>query len=286
MALDFRLHLPGFYPSFTQLPLVRSVETGYVSTTIYPTFYKHITVEFSIPGHWGECVFDIYRAETNIGPWVKITDTPITGNYFKDVHTRDFSKFMNGWYIVEVQLPDGRRVQGPPTTWHNKRSNWVELRAKEIERRETLLLEKFVGIKSLVFRRKHFGMRCPNCWNDAIEKVTQDHCPICLGTSFNGGYFSGFETLFQYDQVTQAPQLEYRGRLEPNTITAWTISFPEIEVFDLILRVPDWRMFRVDALQNTELQTATVRQIVTLTELAKESIEYKLASQAMPEGYA
>lgn len=282
MALDFGFTLPGFYPAFYQQPLARTVETAYIETTIYPTFYKHIVIQYNIPPHWGNCHFDIYRAESEIGPFTKVTPTPITGFFFKDTNTDDFSKFMNGWYIVEVQLPDGRRIQGPATTWQNKRSNWTQIRAKEVERREILLLEKFVGIKSYIFRRRYFGMRCKKCWNPLIEKVTQDHCPDCLGTSFEGGYFPGFETLFQYDQTPSNAELEYRGRLEKNTASAWTVSFPQIEAYDLVLRVPDWKMFRVDAIQTTELQTVPVRQITTLVELDKESIEYKLAAQAMP----
>lgn len=286
MALSFTFHQPGYYPSFFKKPLTRTTETSYISATIFPTFYKHNVVEFSVPPHWGSCLFDIYRAETDVGPWQKISPSPVTGTFFKDVNTQDFSKYNNGWYIVECALPDGRRIQGSPVTWQNVRRNWVELRAKEIERRETLLLEKFVGVKTLVFRRKHFGQRCPNCWDFQTEKVTKDHCSVCLGTSFKGGYFPGFETLFQYEPVPQDSSLEERGRVELSMVPAWTISFPQLEMHDLLLRVPDWKMFRIEHVISTELQTKIVRQTVNLAELSKESIEYKLAAQAMPEAYA
>lgn len=286
VSLNFSVHLPGYYPSFFNLPLARTVETSYVSTLIYPTFYKHIVVEWDIPSIWGNCTFDIYRAESDVGPWTKITPTPISGTFFKDTTTMDFSKSMNGWYVVEVHLPDGRSIQGPVTTWENKRHHWVQIRAREIERRETILLEKFTGVKSLIFRRKHFGMRCPECWDFETEKVTKDHCSTCLGTSFKGGYFDGFETLLQYEPSPADTALEYRGRIESTVIPAWTVSFPRVETHDLVLRVPDWKIFRVDHVVSTELQTVAVRQILNLVELDKDSIEYELARQAMPENYS
>ena len=285
MALGFTFHLPSYYPSFYNLPLVRTVETGYITTTVYPTFYKHIVVEYSIPSHWGNCLFNIYRAESDVGPWEKLTPAPISGTFFKDENTHDYSLFMNGWYIVEVQLPDGRLIQGPATTWQNKRRKWVELRAAEIQRRETLLLEKFTGVKTFFFRRRNYGMRCPECWDPQTEKVTKDHCKTCLGTSFNGGYFPGFETLFQYEPTPNDAQLDYRGRVENNQVPAWTISYPQVEVFDVLLRVPDWKIYRIEHVLSTELQAVPLRQVVNLLELPKESIEYQLAKQAMPSNY-
>jgi hypothetical protein len=170
-------------------------------------------------------------------------------------------------------------------TWIQPRSGWVELRAKEIQRREMILLSKFTGVKSLIFRRKHYGKRCSNCWDFASERVTKDHCQVCLGTSFEGGYFTGFETLIQYDVTNNTSAFNYKGRDEKNTINGWTISVPIVDTFDLVLRVPDMSLYRVDYGQVTELQTQTVRQVLQLTELPKDSIEFKLASAAIPEGY-
>lgn len=285
MNLGFTYHRPGYFPLFSKAALVRGTETGYVATTIYPLFYKQVVIEWVIPPHWGNCKFNIYRAETDAGPWRRVTNTPVIGNYYKDPVVKDFSKFMNGWYIVEVILPDGRMVQSPPATWEQKRRNWVELRAKEIERRESLLLEKFTGVRSLIFRRKQFGLRCRECWDYETEKLTKDHCKTCMGTSFDGGYFPGFETLFQYDQTPNEIAMEEPGMMESNNLHAWTISFPKIEVQDVILRVPDWKIFRVERAVYTELQTKAVRQIAQLTELSKESIEFELTKQAMPVAY-
>lgn len=281
----FTFHQPGYFPAFHRLPLIQTVQSGYIDVTVWPNFYKQIVVDWSIPSHWGACKFDVYRSEDATGPWEKMTTAPITNNFFKDLDLKDFSKLMSGWYIVECELPDGRRIQSIPRTWEPVRKGWVELRAKEIERRNALLLTKFTGIQSVIFRRRHFGKRCTECWDFNTEKVTKDHCKTCFGTSFEGGYFNGYETLFQYDTPKNEAVLEERGHLEINQMSAWTVSYPRIEELDLILRLPDWKMFRVDDATATTLQTVPIRQVVQLTELSKDGIEYILSRQYMPAAY-
>ena len=285
MPLSFHISPLGFYPDFLTTSVASQVETNFVSTVLYPVFYKHTVVEFAVPAEWGNCLFNVYRGDSAEGPFEKLNPTPFNSNFFKDTGERDYYKFKSSYYVVEVQLPDGRLTKGAPTTWEVVRHRFVELRSKEIQRREMLLLSKFTGVKALLFKRKYFGKRCPNCWNAEIEKITKDHCPVCIGTSFEGGYYPAFETFMQWDPTTNTTNLGEPGLVESNTLNAWTISMPKIDSLDVILRVPDMALFRVDQTQATELQTKTVRQIVTMTELSKNSIEFKLAEQAIPKEY-
>jgi hypothetical protein len=252
---------------------------------VYPVFYKQLVVEWSIPASWGAATFNVFRSQTEYGPWALLNDTPISGNHFKDLTTVEFSKFSNNFYLVDAFLPNGRVIRSFPETWINRRTSFAEIRAQEIQRRELLLLTKFTGVKSLIFRKRTFGARCTNCWDSRIEKITKDHCEVCLGTSFEGGYFPGFESLVQYDPTPNQAALSYSGKIEPNTIPAWTVSFPEINTFDLIVRLPDFKVYRVDGTQSTELQSVTVRQMLNLNELDKESIEFKLINDLLPTDY-
>lgn len=285
MSLNFSFHLPGFYPNFRSLPLASNIETNFLQVRIYPVWMKQMVIEWDSQLSWGNCLFEVYYSPIEYGPFIKLTPSPISSNFFKDTTTQDYSKFQNSFYIVECILPNGQRIKSPPTTWQNKRSNWVELRALDIRRRESLLLSKFTGVKSFIFRRRNFGKRCPECWNEEIEKVKKDHCSTCLGTSFEGGYFDGFETLIQFEPTTNDAVLSYQGKFEQNQIPAWTIDYPTINVFDLVLRVPDSKLYRIDKVFGTELQTVVVRQSMLLTELAKESTEFNLINQILPIGY-
>lgn len=283
--LNFNAYSFQYYPRFLSVDLPVSREASPIVVKIYPLFYKQMVVEWSIPADWGNCTFNIFKGPGDAGPWTKISPVPVSGFYFKDVNTVQSSKYFSDFYKVEVQTSTGKVFQSIARTWENVRTGWVNLRATEIRRRELLLLSKFVGVPSIIFRRKTFGKRCPICWNGKIEKVIKDNCPSCLGTSFEGGYFEGFKTLLQYDPTPNETQFSYQGRFEPNTIMGWTVDTPDVSPFDLVLRLPDWKIYRVEAIQNTELQAVKVRQILKLNELDKESIEFRLANSQMPTDY-
>lgn len=242
-------------------------------------------VEWSVPEHFGSCTFNLYKSENESGPWERVNQNVITDNYYRIVKEVKDSKFNSEFFVLEVTLEDSTKALSYPISVKNTNSKWVGLRAKEVQRREWWLLTKYVGVPSLLFRKKTFGKRCPECWNPISKKVTKDNCPTCIGTSFEGGYFKGHPTYLQYDPTPNNAVLGYAGRQEPNTIPAWTVGFPEATVFDLVLRIPDWKVYRIDSMQTTELQTVPVRQMFMLTELGKNDIEYKLAEQVIPEEY-
>lgn len=286
MALSLSVAFPFNYTR--TVGTTASVVTPNISVKVYPLFYNTVIVEWSIPSTWGNCSFNVYRADTEVGALTKITDTPLVNtNFLSDVLTQDFSIFHKSWYVVEVQLPspDNRFIKSEMYSWENVRGNLMQIRANEITRRERILLNKFVGIDSLIFRRKYFGPRCPDCYNASIEKVTKDHCTSCLGTSFLGGYFPGISTKICYEISPNSTENTYVGKLETNRTSAWTISSPSVMSQDLVLRLPDFRLFKVEGVNSTELQTVSLRQSMQIVEKDKTSIEMNLINQILPSRY-
>lgn len=280
----------GYFPSLTKKNLSVTTYSKNVSVSVYIIFKKQVVVEWSVPPFYGDCKFNVYVSYTDMNTpsstWVKLNPSPLTGNYFKDLYSiTGETKFLSTFYIVEALLPTGNIIQSDATTFQNKQNSWVSLRAKEINRRETFLLSHFVGVDSVLFSKKTFGKRCHECWDYNIEKVILDNCPSCKGSSFEGGYFEGFRTLLQYEPTPNNADLSYQGAVEPNVIGAWTLSRPVIEVFDIIVRVPDSKAYRVTQVQNTELQTVQIRQILQLTELDRRSIEHTLISPYLNPSY-
>lgn len=250
-----------------------------IEVTVYPHWYSHASIAWTVPSTWGSCVFRVY---TQDGPAItELTTTPIAGPTFLDTTLRETSKFHNISYIVEAILTtQGNALKRSiPTTWEYKRRDWVELRYNEIQRREYLLLSKFVGVKSYIFRKRIYGARCTRCWNSDSEMVVDDHCPVCYGTSFLGGYFDPLPSFIQYDSTPNDRRKGYQGNIEPNQIGAWTISIPEISPDDVLIRTGDWAAYRVSRVTPTELQTKTVRQILTLTQFSRSDIENTLANR-------
>lgn len=249
--------------------------------TVFPDWFKRVSLEWKTPKEWGNCNFHVYfwPGGTETG-YKRITAAPLTNPYFTDTESQEYSRFRTGSYVVEALLLDRNiKVQSEPTSWKYLRRNFVEKRSAEIQRREYLLLSKFSGTKAYLFRKRNYGERCTRCWNRETEKVMDDHCPVCYGTSFKGGYFDPVPMFMQFEPTPNNLAKTYFGNLEANQIGAWTISVPEINSDDIVLRIGDWNIYKVVRTATTELQTNTVRQMITLTQLSRNDVENMLASR-------
>jgi hypothetical protein len=256
-----------------------------IMVTLYPSWYSQIVAEWSVPPEFGNCLFNVYFSQTEDGPFTKVNQTPIDGTFLSDTTTQEYSKFDHGWYLVEAILLDygNALMRSAATTWNTPQNKWVGLRAKEIQRREHLLLRKFVGVQSYLFRKRSYGKRCQLCYDPRTEQVLDDHCPSCIGTSFEGGYFTPAPVLAQYETTPGSRDKTYFGNLEANQIGAWTTSLPVVTPDDIIVRIGDWALYKIVRIMTTELQANTVRQILTLTQLSKGDIEYQLVKRQLPD---
>jgi hypothetical protein len=174
-------------------------------------------------------------------------------------------------------------IKSKPESWDTYQNQWVQLRSREVQRREYLLLRKFVGVKTSIFKKKTYGERCPECWNKRVGKSLKDNCVTCLGTTFKGGYVPAHTTYLQYDPANNSNIKSYFGVFEPGQSPAWTISMPEIAPDDILIRHGEWDLYKVNAVARTELQGKAVRQLLQLNELSKYNVEYKLLTRDISE---
>ena len=254
------------------------IENPYLEVKVFPWWFDAATISWKIPDDWGDCVFNIYKSRSSTGEFEKVNISPVDNTTYRDPTPRIFSKLEKEYYVVEAVLVDtGNAIlKSKVSTWEVKGNDWVDLRSTEIQRRFWLLLRKFVGPESYVFRRRTFGKRCNTCWDAKSAKVTNDRCPECLGTGWSGGYFQPYKTRLQYEATPNSVDLVYTGRTEPNSLGAATVSFPDINDWDLVYRVSDSKMYRVDKVSCTELLAKPVSQRMGLVELPKNYIEYSL----------
>jgi hypothetical protein len=274
----------GFLTLDVQPQLITTQRNSNIQITLYPLWYKQISVEWSVPSEFGQCLFNVYFCPEEDGPFTLLNATPIDGTYFKDTTTQEYSKNNKGYYVVEAMLQNNSvTLRSNPQSWDTVQRRKIEIMSIEIQRREYMLMSRFAGIKAYLFRRKSYGLRCQTCWNPRLEKVMNDHCPDCLGTSFEGGYFDPAPLYMQFDASSNQLLKTYFGNYEPNSIGAWTISMPKIRPDDIIIREGDWNMYKVSHLTPTELQGCTVRQICALIQLSKNDIEYQLVTRNLAD---
>lgn len=274
------------YPTQSQLTTPSTAEPSrFIDVNIYPQWFKQVSLDWTIPYEWGNCVFHVYSSQGDDTQLQRLTTQALTNPRFTNTVSRETSLNRTEDYVVEAILPNGQKFRSFSISLKNKRRHHVEIAASEIQRREYLLLTKFTGVKSYLFKTKYFGNRCPRCWNASQEKVMDDKCTVCYGTSWEGGYWDPIPIFVQYEPNPQNRIPTYFGQLEPNQIGAWTISVPDINPTDIIIRSGDWNVFNVIKNTSTELQTTPVRQMLTLTQLSRNDIENELMSRQVVDDF-
>ena len=251
----------------------------YMHVKTFPVWFRNVTLEWTPLDYWWDKDprYNIYRSPTEEGNYVKLNTTPIRETFFIDKNPWNSSKFQKYFYVIEIFLNNGEGpFRTPPVTTIKKGKRFQDLRAIEIQRRHWILLTKFTGMRTSVLRRKRHGPRCPECWDPVSNKVVKNYCTRCFNVGFDGGYYIGVPTFVQYDARIENKQYTYFGEFEANQIGAWTIAYPDINPHDLLIRHDDYKVYRVEQIQNTELLGRPVRQIMRITELAKEGVEYEL----------
>lgn len=233
-----------------------------------PTWGRDVFLEWEDLGK----SYNVYSCDTESGPYQKLTAVPITQNFYRAPSRQD-RKAYEELFMVEVVGEFKSKPIAPGVVL----PKFHFLRQKDIIRREAILLDKFVGVDSIIFTPKIRGNRCPHCWDPRLNKVVKDHCEHCYGTSFEGGYHIGAKTKLSYAPIDPVMQASYIGNQEDIMTSAWGLNYPLIQPHAMVLRLPDRRVFRVEGHRgSTEMLTTMQRQTVALKELSKDRVEYKL----------
>ena len=105
--------------------------------------------------------------------------------------------------------------------------------AREMIRKERLRLRLW-GICGLLYKRRRWGVRCPECIDWDTGQVKNNHCDVCYGTGFTGGYFDPVEyfvsenTGSTHRQVTDPG----RGQVVDKILSARGIKCPWLDTGD------------------------------------------------------
>lgn len=246
-----------------------------IHVALAPEWFKDVTLTWTYPVEWdvsGQTIFDVYRSAAEDSDYVKLNEFPLTSPSFLDLETRQDSNSGKDYYIVVCTRTTGEVYHSKPSSlvYDDKLNDNPRLKFREIERRNWLLLRKFTGVETLLFKRRTYGERCPECWSEKYQKVMKPKCDNCMGTSFVKGYFDPVKTFFQFEPHHKSKDLFTFGRVDLNLSGAWTVSYPDVNTEDILLRMHDFRLFKVERNDVTTAQTVEVRQIVALTELSHD----------------
>lgn len=285
--MNFRLTtllgFESFLPTQVEVDVLSNPNVVDLSLTVYPSWFYGCSLTWSsLPSWVGKSVsFNVYRSEVEGGKGLKkLNSVPLLQAQFIDEATRESSNNSDEYYVIEACV---RETPSVTSTWVTRPKSvaddlprWHALRFKEINRRHWVLLRKLAGTEALILRKRAYGPRCSNCWDDVSRRVIKDDCEVCYGVGIEGGYYESIPTYIQFDSSNNNTIYSYFGKFEPNEIGAWTISYPRLESHDLLIRKKDLSVFRIEGLSPTEMLNKPCRQIMKLVQLPKTHTAIKL----------
>lgn len=198
----------------------------------------------------------------------------------RDVNTE--SKWRKFYYKVRARhIPTGREAFSDLANSYIP--NEATLEGLEIVSRNNIILygaggdfrKKFSGVPFWFFKRRTFGPRCGECYNERLRQTVRDNCCSCFGTGRQGGFYSPIQVNFQIDPVAQAQDHSNLTMQEPARTRAWTSNYPLIQPGDVLVGSGN-RRYEIETMQPTSLNEVIIRQIVSLFYISPGAIEYQL----------
>lgn len=241
-----------------------SIDTHFsVITTQRVTVSWAMEPSFVEPGPW---TFTLQRGyaptETAWEDIATVVDQPWVYDNRPTVNTVDTPVY------YRIKLVDGNgtvyysQVQETAAYW--TRYDWSL--AKEIIRKETLLLRRKTGTKGWLLKRRFFGERCPVCTNPVTGQTDQSACTTCYGTGVTGGYYPAFDYWVTMNATKLMRKLTNEQGLVSATVeSVRALAYPVVSGNDVWVHGHTNQRFFITAEVETVARHRGIDLIVNLT---------------------
>lgn len=154
---------------------------------------------------------------------------------------------------------------------------------KKIQRDIATAFRVGSGVPWAVLARRHWGPRCTACFDKLTKTVTNTKCTTCYGTGFTGGFFDPVLIYARKGTTNVQVSTAAQGKVEVNQIDFTVLDYPRLSVDDVLVELHQDRRYVVRHVSRTELRGVPVHQKLVLSELSRDSIEYRVP---VPSGQA
>lgn len=217
--------------------------------------------------------FVVFRSQSPGGPFVKVSDELVETFAFADVHASQKARWRKwNFKVMAIERATGEFTESEVTS-NGEKPDRIAL---SIIRRNNLILKVKNGIDAFVFVERTFGQKC-TCLDPVKQRKKRSDCPICLGTTFVGGFLDPIQIRVNISPSPKVSQFANFGELQPNQTAGWMSNFPELKQRDLVVEaVANGTRWRVTRVSTTRKNRALVHQNLLLTEINRSDIEWKL----------
>jgi hypothetical protein len=170
--------------------------------------------------------------------WEEVTTIDAAAaDYVEDTAQRIWSHSDRLYYRAVLTDGNGLEYFSPiagVVGWLDRRD---ALEAREIARRECLVMRKFTGSCGLLFRRRYWGTPCTRagCLDFDTQVAQNERCPECFGTGWIGGYYTPIEFMLEINDAApkRVPLDPSAGLVPGEAFAARCLADPEPRERDL-----------------------------------------------------
>ena len=261
------------------------------TTALFPTA---VFIQWDVTSEESGAFFvDIARSESPSGPWESIaTGLREAYNFVDDRFNLPpadpanagregvnlFSLARVIYYQVTVIPPSGSAgaFVSEPTPVEPGLDRRTRLFKRKILHDQAVGYRRLNGIPLIVLKRKRWGDRCPKCYDPVTKESTLEHCTVCYGTTFVGGYWAPTLIRGRREAATVESQMTSHGDSDTKLADFNILDYPNVEYKDLIIDLVRNDRYQVQRTHHTELKSVTVHQKLVASLLGRNSVEYKL----------
>jgi hypothetical protein len=143
---------------------------------------------------------------------------------------------------------------------------------------EELLFQhkNLTGSPCLIYKKRHEGLSCPECFDPIMQRVTKSNCRTCFGTGKMDGYYPPFSAYVTFGPNTTSSNIRVEGVIQQNSSQAEYVDYPDLRLGDLIFDVKDHFFWDVVSLVKPEKAHVHIMQQMQLSARNRSDIEYKI----------
>ena len=165
------------------------------------------------------------------GTWQTLAEgLPVCYCYI-DKRITNRNKYNNDFYRIRLD-GDAQTYYSQPQQAGISLSYPYSSQASNLVRLSQLQMSR-TGRTGYLMKKIVFGQKCPVCKQFQDDAPVNEHCPCCLGTGINGGYYRAFPMNILETGQSRMQGVQQHGAVQTAVLQAKCTAWPLIELGDV-----------------------------------------------------